>query len=382
MNRYEDARQAYGREGKWSPDLQAKFQEAFDAFDGATKADPKRFDAWMRLGYSAQYLAIGDTSKRDAAAAAYERAIDVDGERDEAMRGLSAVYRNDGSKWTDEVLPRLVKAHPRAPIVLYYQAYSLAQQKRTADAEKAYRAYVAAAKRPARGYVELGKLLLEAKKDAEGAKKAFLAGAEAEPNGAAGFEAVDWLIKGFFDRMGEAATSPTTAKAFLEEMESYAKLTPKNLTMHQNIGFFLRETSRGGADRAMLDASVRHYLAACELIGPFREDLRASVPYGRRHTYAQILNDTGLMYHYYDSIRDLAKAESYYRQAQDWSEFGYWDAYTNLMKILEAQQRYEDAVDYAGSCAEGLKNEDGTPNETYRQTARGDAARMESKVRK
>ena len=58
---------------------------------------------------------------------------------------------------------------------------------------------------------------------------------------------------------------------------------------------------------------------------------------------------------------DPQRAESYYRRAQDWSQYGYWDAYTNLTKILEAQKRWKAAFDYSTDCAAGLKNPDGTP---------------------
>jgi hypothetical protein len=106
------------------------------------------------------------------------------------------------------------------------------------------------------------------------------------------------------------------------------------------------------------------------------------MPYKDRHQMAQLLNDTGLMFQYHKPVEDLKKAEAYYRAAMEWSQNGYWDTYGNLMKVLEAQQRWQDAYDFALDCAEGLKNEDGSPNETHRATARGKATELEAKLPK
>jgi hypothetical protein len=66
----------------------------------------------------------------------------------------------------------------------------------------------------------------------------------------------------------------------------------------------------------------------------------------------------------------------------EWSQHGYWDAYTNYAKILEEQSRWADAADFADACGEGLKNPDGSANETHRATARADAERYRNKIPK
>ena len=76
------------------------------------------------------------------------------------------------------------------------------------------------------------------------------------------------------------------------------------------------------------------------------------------------------------SEQDLRKAEKYYRMAMDWTEFGYWDVYGNMMKLLEGEKRLEDAAVFAENCAEGIKRQDGTPEETFRKIAQADAERL------
>ena len=106
------------------------------------------------------------------------------------------------------------------------------------------------------------------------------------------------------------------------------------------------------------------------------DETLAQAQYADRHGFAQVLNDTGLMFQYYPPVQDLRKAEKYYRMAMDWTEFGYWDVYGNMMKLLDAEKRLEDAAIFAENCAEGIKQQDGTPQDTFRKIAQADAERL------
>src|SRR4029453_13900219 len=90
---YDEATQAFQRDGRLTDGVKSAFQSALAAFQASTKAEPARVDGWIHLGYAAQYLIGTDGALRDAAAAAYRKALDLDGESDAALRGLSALYR-------------------------------------------------------------------------------------------------------------------------------------------------------------------------------------------------------------------------------------------------------------------------------------------------
>ena len=52
------------------------------------------------------------------------------------------------------------------------------------------------------------------------------------------------------------------------------------------------------------------------------------------------------------------------------------------MKIYVAQGRWQEAYDLAASCAEGIKKEDGTPNQTFRATCAAARDQLEAKLPK
>ena len=88
------------------------------------------------------------------------------------------------------------------------------------------------------------------------------------------------------------------------------------------------------------------------------------------------------VFQYEPPTLDLKKAEAYYRRAMEWTQYGYWDAFNNLEKILQAQNRWKDAYDWAAACAEGIKKETGEPNDTQRATAAGVRDKLASKLPK
>ena len=380
---YDEAQTAFKNgDGRLSDDARAGFEKALGAYEASTKADPKRFDAWIKTGYAAQYLAGTDAAKRETAVAAYEKALDLDGESDLPMRGLSALFGSDAVKW-GEVVAGLVKNHPKAPIVLFWSAYQLMGQKKADEAEKAARAFVAASKHPAMGHFLVAQILAE-RKDEAGALRAYEASLKADPFHPKWFDAVRALEAPLSARATEAMSGVSQAKAVIQAYQALFALAPQDIWCRNNLAFVLREAYTQGQakDRSILDASIRIYEEASALVPAWREEYERSIPYRDRHQYAQVLNDTGLMYQYYPPVKDAAKAESYYRRAMEWTQHGYWDAYGNLMKLLREQERWQDAYDFASTCAEGLKNENGEADATSRATAAGDAAKLEEKLPK
>jgi hypothetical protein len=379
---YDEATQAIGQTRALDERVKGLFTAASAALKASVQGDPRRFDAWMKLGYSAQYLMQADPSQRATATDAYLKALALDGESDLPMRGLSALHANDSQGWA-AFLGKLAKDHPKTPVVLYYHGFFLQSQGKAEEAEKAYRAFAASSKHPALGWFAIGEILRE-RGDAEGARKAYVASLKADPQHRRFQSAVDWLMQPLLEQAGESVGDLTKAKALMARMDEVIALAPKSYSARNNAAFFLREAydRTGKRDRALLDACVERYVQASELIGEFRPEHLQTVPYKDRHAYAQVLNDTGLMFQYYPPVEDLWKAESYYRRAMEWSEDGYWDAYTNLMKLFDAQERHEEAFDFAVACADGIKTESGEPQETYRATCRGDAERLARKLGK
>ncbi len=380
---YDEATQAFGQGPGMDDRVKGLFEQALASFEASTKADPSRFDAWMKLGYAAQYLTRVDPGRKQAAAAAYSKALDLDGENAAPLKGLSALYANEGDVWFKE-LSRLAAERPKTPIVLYYLAFALKSQGKVDDAEKTYRQYVAVSRHPAAGWFEIGEILRESKGDADGARKAYEASLRADPTHPRYEAAVYWLLQPLNERGRDAVADAGKARKLLEEYDAVIALAPKSITARNDAGFFLREAfdRTGKKDRGLLDASVARYEAASALIPEFRPEYAQSIPYRDRNGFAQVLNDTGLMFQYYPEVKDLKKAEAYYRRAMEWTDHGYWDAYGNMMKLYEEENRTEEAMDFALACAEGIKQETGEPQEAFRSKARADAEALAKKLGK
>ncbi len=123
-------------------------------------------------------------------------------------------------------------------------------------------------------------------------------------------------------------------------LESWAlKMDPNHWSILQNLGFFYREwgtstTNRSDA-RERWKKSSEYYVKASKLV------LEAEgVPSAIR---AQVLNDTGLMFHYH--LDDLKSALDYYRKALEQDD-SYVDALENTGKVLNLVGKYEEAIPY------------------------------------
>lgn len=356
------------------------FRKAAAAFEAATKADPKRHEAWIHLAYANQYLLGAEPSRRADVEAAYLKALEVDPADDAPLRGLSSLFASNAEQY-GALVARLAKEHPKSPAVQFAFAMQAKAAGRADDAVAALRTYVAGARQPSRGWFELAELLREAKNDEEGARKAYLACLEADPTSSRAEIAVGWLLQPIQQKSRDAVADAAAARALLKEFDALIARAPKSINARNDAAFFLREAYRatGEKHRDLLDGCVARYVAAADLVGEFQPGYE-QLPYGDRHGFAQVLNDTALMFQYYPALQDFRKAEKYYRMAMDWTEYGYWDAYGNLMKILAAEQRLEDAAIWAENCAEGIKQQDGTPNDSFRRICAADAERLRKQL--
>lgn len=371
---YDQAKEAL--QGGMTPAVIAGFKAAAASFGEATKADPSRADAWINLAYANQYLLGAEPTREGAVENAYLKALDADPSDDAPLRGLSSLYSNRSEKYA-EIVARLAKERPKSPAVLFAFAVQAKASGKFDEALAALKTYVEGARNPARGWFEMAEILREKKEDLPAARKAYEATLKADPSFGRAEVAVGWLLQPIQEKSRDMVRTPEDARALLKEFDALIALAPKSINARNDAGFFLREAygATGGKHKDLLDASVARYVAAADLIGEFMPGYER-IPYADRHGFAQVLNDTGLMFQYYPPVQDLRKAEKYYRMAMDWTEFGYWDVYGNMMKLLDAEKRLEDAAIFAENCAEGIKQQDGTPQDTFRKIAQADAERL------
>jgi tetratricopeptide (TPR) repeat protein len=106
---------------------------------------------------------------------------------------------------------------------------------------------------------------------------------------------------------------------------------------YNSLGFLYREigsaAGRGTKAKELWSKSREYYIRASELV--------VKDPNSDNPTKAQVLNDTGLMYHYH--FDDIAKGVEYYKKALGFdSEYG--DALENLGICLNKLGKYEEAA--------------------------------------
>jgi hypothetical protein len=165
------------------------------------------------------------------------------------------------------------------------------------------------------------------------------------------------------------------------------------VVVRNDVAFLLREvasafTWRGEARtqgiaegappeaRAVLDRSVALYDEAVERIPADA----AERPFAVRWVYAGVLNDAGLMRHYFVDVRDLDRAETLYRRAFELTDGAYMDTYYYNLQYLygfELPGREETWLRFARRAADAIlrEGEDGSfgPDERKRDAARRDA---------
>src|SRR4029077_16317405 len=128
--------------------------------------------------------------------------------------------------------------------------------------------------------------------------------------------------------------------------------------------------------RALLDRCVALYDGA---VATIPKDAM-SRPFGERWVYAGVLNDAGIMRHYFLDTRDLDKAEALYQRAFELTDGAYMDTYFYNLQYLygfEKPGNEETWFRYARRAAEKiLKEAPGggfEPDERKRDAARRDA---------
>lgn len=367
---YTQALDAYRAAGKIDEGVKELFRKAQGSYLAATQVNPEHFDAWIQLGYATQYLG-GDAQE------AYEKAMDLDPQSMAPLKGIEALYYYRAKEYP-AALEKLIEAHPDNIPVHFYVGFQALAAKQYDKAIESLGRFEKKADEPGMVWTHLAKAYA-GKGDDDQAAKLFDKALGFNPDDLVAAEGIDQqLRKKHFPTVG---SSPKHALEMAAAYEKLFRRAPNNVWVRNNIAFILREviTRHPGEAkwRPVLDACVRIYEGASELAEQQLRGREATTPFSTRFGYAGVISDTGLMYQFYPSIKDYEKAEDYYIRALELTQDGYKDAFANLGKIYEEQEKWDALHELATSCGQNLKMLNGQPESTARAYARGVAARLE-----
>ncbi len=371
---YLRASDAYRNAGyKLTDEVKTLFAQAKDAYATSTQGQPDHFDAWLQLAYAAQYL--GETEN---AVAAYEKAMDLDPHSDLPLKGIAALYTYLPKEY-GPTLERLTKDHPDNASAHWFLGHHHLTNKTWDDALASFAEYEKRAKEPRTAATWVGKAHA-GKGDDEQAIAYFRQALKFNPADTVAAGAMDAEIRKQFQ--AAAAQSPKGALGFVEAYQDLFALAPANPFIRNNVAFVLREAygpHQGDPMwRPVLDKCAEVYEDASRIADREVAGREASVPFATRYVYAGFLNDTGLMFQFYDANRDLEKAEEYYLRALELTDDGYKDTFMNLARIWAAQARWDELHELALASADAIVDENGQPIPMLREAARKMAAQLEA----
>lgn len=371
---YQQAQKAHKAAGGGYPlpqEVRRLYSRAQGACLSSTAADPTSFDAWMHVGWASQVL--GDT---ETALQAYERAYSLDPESALPLKGIVALHQHDPEAKA-AALERLERLAPERRRMRLATAYDLVAAKKWDEVFAFFPAYIEEFGEDADAVYCLGKAHegQHREKDAVTHYERALTLNDEHLQAA---EELDRRLRRH--AIQRARNSVSAAHGVLADYQRLLDLAPRNPYVRNNAGFALREAwNHHKADpawRKILFQSARLYEEAARLIGPWRPEKEAEIPWAQRYAYAQIINDAGIIFHVFAPTRDHERAERYYVRALEYVNWGYADAWTYLQQIYEEQMRWQDLHDLAEKCAQGLSSEKGEPLEKPREQARALADKL------
>jgi len=365
---YELGQAAHAAEGGGYPlsdDVSRLFARSQGACLSSAAADPTSFDTWMYVAWSSTPL--GD---RETALDAYEKAYALDPESPLPLQGIASLMAHDpeAKQRALDALRRLVPERRRLQL---QEAYRLLAEKRWEDLAAFVRAYVDEFGEDADAAYCLGKVEEAAGREEQAIARYWRA-LELDGRHVQAAEELDRRLRK--DALVRARTSLEDARTVYADYARIFELAPGNPYVRNNAAFVMREAWKAHPTqpswREILLLSAKTYEAAARAIGPWRDEKEQALSWADRYAYAQIINDTGIVFHLFDPIRDLERAERYYVRALRYVNWGYLDAWTYLKQVYEEQGRWQDLHDLALRCADGLATEAGDPIESARAAAR------------
>jgi len=306
-----------------------KFAEARDKFEIALKLDQSVPVTFVRYGHC--FLLLKQPAK------AQEAYIEVLKYHPDYTASILSGLINLAGKSYKKATPYLkaaVDAAPKSPVAWFYYGYTLEVNSMF---DKALKAYGKALKlRPKNAqYTYYVGLMHEKKNDGGTAldyyRKALRLNPDyAEAAGQAWGIAVSYASQNF-----------DQAEKLLEE---FIKLAPRNGWIQNNYALMLRDWAerRGAAKGDNLSKDVKRRIKRSGEV----YELAAAVLVKE----AQIQSDCGLLFEFYPSCRDDAKAEKYFLRALEISEFTYRDAWSGVRRLCMRTKNWELLHD----CADGV----------------------------
>lgn len=329
--------------------LAGKNAEAVALMTKATAAKPDEGWLWRELG--TMLAKGGDADAATKAAEAFGKAIaaknfDDVTRRDAPVGIMNALGATNPAKARELVEP-WTKLRPSDPFGWWWVGHFAAAAKDDATAIEAYtksfevsngrQADAAlfvgdaiARQANAGGRIDMDKLNLAAQWATKAAKVRDYSwdGAGARPA---------WSILGYAFPLVNAGRNED-AGLYLEK---YAlPLAPEDHAVLNSLGLVWRDAGgrAGGRSSKSVEAWTKsrdYYVKASSLV--VKDDAATGT------TKAQILNDTGLMFHYH--FDDIAKGVEYYRKALSF-DAGYIDALENMGLCLDRLGKHEEAISY------------------------------------
>lgn len=233
-----------------------------------------------------------------------------------------------------EVVQGWLESHPRDPLAHWWRGYLAELQGRTAKARGWFeRAWELSGGELGRAALHLGHLLAEDDEEraVELLGEAVRLATRPRPGIMSAEDRLIALAKEHFlgGRLRRAAGI----------LRSAAQHRTRHHTLLQNLGYVLRElgsrVQKEGHEEEALELwkeAARHYVRASELVLESGEPERVK---------AQILNDTGIMFHYH--LGQQVRGAAYYMQALE-HDPDYVDALENLGQVACERKRWKEAV--------------------------------------
>lgn len=327
-------------------------------------ADPTSFDNWMHVAWSSTVL-----SDRETAHQAYEKAYALDPQSPKPLKGIISLLAHDPEA-QQHAQERLARLDPEERHTRLLAGYDLLRQEAWLDLRAFAEAYIRDYGEDADAVYWLGQVA-EAAEQEEQAVARYWRAIELDGSHLRAAEELDARLRG--TALARAKKSLEDARALYADYRRLLDLATGSPYARNNCAFAMREGWKAHdvdpAWREILLLSARTYEEASRVIGPWRDEKEAALPWGLRYGYAQIVNDTAVVFHLFAPTKDYERAERYYLRALRYVDWGYLDAWTYLRKIYEERGRWQDLHDLALRCAEGLANEAGAPLEAPREAA-------------
>jgi cytochrome c peroxidase len=320
-------------------------------FEGAA-ADIVRADTLQPPTYERTLLrarSLHWLRRVDEARDAYRAAVALSDASRDALTGMAALLGTDRAAWT-AALEDLHRTHPRHAQVLYFLAFNRFDLGDMDGAADAYGKLVSLTPRDALTRVFLARIAKN-RGDLEGAVAHFETALLLDPANAAAVG--EW----------EAILRARTVRGFadVERLDSgYRRLIAAigdaelRAFVRNNLGIALWEavsswTSRGrGRMQYIVEGAppeVLRWMRRCvEVYSDALTDLPADevlleMDFARRWAYAGILNDAGIMNHYFHEVQDLDLAEDCYLRAFRITDGAYAHAYFYNLQFLYGFER-------------------------------------------